>query len=67
MFNPFDNASFLTDDWLILRPLPDCRSGAVTTPTTFWLFSKIASKQVEAKSGVPIKTIFNFLSVMMQN
>ena len=67
MFNPFENASFLTEDWLILRPLPDCLSGAVTTPTILWLLSKSASKQVAAKLGVPIKTMFNFFSVITQN
>ena len=45
---------FLTSGLLILRPLPDLLSGLVTTQLIFRFFFNRKSKDLTAKSGVPM-------------
>src|SRR5690606_3667391 len=63
MFNPWDLAYVFTALSLSFRPLPAGLSGAVMTPTTWYLFSMMLFKMETANSGVPINTILK--SVMM--
>lgn len=59
-------AVFFTEDSDSFCPLPAGLSGAVTTQTTFCPDATMASKDADAKSGVPKNTIRIALPIMPQ-